>query len=147
MGGLQDFRGDESCAPVGTGWCYEDWRGCTQPPWALESLLKTLGSFVIFGKTIRSILGPFKSTCSMGRLPIPLKCPCCNNPVETHRWSNPWVLNQQILLVPCVRNQFLYLLFLFQRISLVSSFAASLFLGSYASIDYSDGKCLHGFFF
>lgn len=29
----------------------------------------------------------------------------------------------------------------FQRISLVSSFAASLFLGDYAAIDYSDGKC------
>lgn len=30
--------------------------------------------------------------------------------------------------------------FLSQRISLVSSFAASLFLGSYSPIDYSDGK-------
>lgn len=29
--------------------------------------------------------------------------------------------------------------FWFQRISLVSSFAASLFLGGYAAIDYSDG--------
>lgn len=29
---------------------------------------------------------------------------------------------------------------LFQRISLVSSFAASLFLGGYSPIDYSDGK-------
>lgn len=28
----------------------------------------------------------------------------------------------------------------FQRISLVSSFAASLFLGDYAAIDYSDGN-------
>lgn len=32
--------------------------------------------------------------------------------------------------------------FYFQRISLVSSFAASLFLGAYAPIDYSDGKCV-----
>lgn len=32
--------------------------------------------------------------------------------------------------------------FFFQRISLVSSFAASLFLGAYAPIDYSDGKCV-----
>ncbi|NXD07981.1 XYLB kinase, partial [Nothocercus nigrocapillus] len=29
-----------------------------------------------------------------------------------------------------------------ERISLVSSFAASLFLGAYAAIDYSDGKCV-----
>ncbi|XP_026580120.1 xylulose kinase-like [Pseudonaja textilis] len=33
-----------------------------------------------------------------------------------------------------------------EKISLVSNFAASLFLGDYAPIDYSDGKC-HGLVF
>lgn len=38
-------------------------------------------------------------------------------------------------------HYFSFCFFFFQRISLVSSFAASLFLGTYAPIDYSDGKC------
>lgn len=33
-----------------------------------------------------------------------------------------------------------YKIFLFQRISLVSSFACSLFLGSYGPIDFADGS-------
>ena len=33
--------------------------------------------------------------------------------------------------------------YLFQRISLISSYLASLFLGDYASIDYGDGSAMN----